>query len=949
MSFEVGSIVRARGREWVVLPSSDQEILAVRPLVGSPIEQTGILHRFEKVEPASFDLPGSGDLGDFFSAKLLREAARISARSTVGPFRSLGRIAVSPRPYQIVPLLMALRLDPVRLLIADDVGIGKTIEGLLIARELLDRGEITRMTVLCPPPLAEQWGRELASKFHIEAELVLASSAARLERACPQDRSLFQHYPFTVVSLDYIKSDRHREEFIRTCPELVIVDEAHSCAPPADQSGRGARHQRYQLLKELSGDPDRHIVFTTATPHSGNAYAFDHLIELLDPALVASDDGDRTGRRLARHFVQRRRPDIQHYLDEDTQFPERVEAEATYSLKESSDYQKLMRKAIGFVQKSMQEGGSDHSARIRWWSGLGLLRALGSSPRAAAATMRNRAAAGATDSAGEADMVGRQTVLDEDVTEAGETMDVNPGAQETDASGEAGDPGVKRRREVLLEMARDAEKIGAKGDPKLQRAVVEIKKLVGDGFSPIVFCRFIETAHYVGEELRRQLGKGVQVVVVTGELPPEEREDRIEEIDLSKKRLMVATDCLSEGVNLQSVFDAVVHYDLSWNPTRHEQREGRVDRFGQEAPQVRALTIYGADNPVDGLVLDVLIKKHKVIRSKLNVSIPVPMDTNDVLNALLEGLVLRAEWGKDDSQLEFPELAEELKPKREALHAEWDRSAEQEKASRSRYAQHTLKPEEVKQELRAAREGAGDTEAVFGFARTSLESLDVPVVESPEGFSVQPDRLPASIAHLAPRTKRGRSDVVRFCRRPPCATGTMPLERTSPLVQGLADLVLDRALSGKKPARRAAVTRTNDVSVRTTLLLVRYRYRLASGRGSGRREEICEETLPLAFRGSPEAPEWLGAEEGEALLSARPSGNVPAEQGRSFLGDIRDGYWLLRERVLDYGHRRAEALKEAHERVREAARGGRSTTAELQGEPDILGLYLFLPVPGGAR
>jgi len=102
---------------------------------------------------------------------LLREAARLSTRAAAGPFRSFARIAVEPRPYQLVPLMMALRLDPVRLLIADDVGIGKTIEAALVARELLDRGEIQRLAVLCPPHLAEQWQKELAEKFHIETEL----------------------------------------------------------------------------------------------------------------------------------------------------------------------------------------------------------------------------------------------------------------------------------------------------------------------------------------------------------------------------------------------------------------------------------------------------------------------------------------------------------------------------------------------------------------------------------------------------------------------------------------------------------------------------------------------------------------------------------------------------------------------------------------------------------
>src|SRR5205823_11331204 len=117
--------------------------------------------------PATFAPPNPELVGDAQSARLLRDALRLGFRASAGPFRSFGRLAVEPRPYQLVPLLMALKLDPIRLLIADDVGIGKTIEAALIGRELLDRGEITRLCVLCPPHLAEQWQRELALKFNI--------------------------------------------------------------------------------------------------------------------------------------------------------------------------------------------------------------------------------------------------------------------------------------------------------------------------------------------------------------------------------------------------------------------------------------------------------------------------------------------------------------------------------------------------------------------------------------------------------------------------------------------------------------------------------------------------------------------------------------------------------------------------------------------------------------
>src|SRR5207247_4509040 len=156
MSFAVGSLVRARGREWVVLPESDEQMLVLRPLGGTEDEVAGIYVPLERVDPATFDLPDPAQRGDERSCRLLRDAVRLGFRSSAGPFRSFARIAVEPRPYQVVPLLMALKLDPVRMLISDDVGIGKTIEAALIARELLDRGEVERLAVLCSPPLADR-------------------------------------------------------------------------------------------------------------------------------------------------------------------------------------------------------------------------------------------------------------------------------------------------------------------------------------------------------------------------------------------------------------------------------------------------------------------------------------------------------------------------------------------------------------------------------------------------------------------------------------------------------------------------------------------------------------------------------------------------------------------------------------------------------------------------
>src|SRR5215472_13946081 len=385
-----GTLVRARGREWVVLPDSSDELLMVRPVGGLDEETTGILPAVEIVESATFPLPTAEDLGDFRSGQLLRDAARLSTRAAAGPFRSFGRIAVEPRPYQLVPLLMALKLDPLRLLIADDVGTGKTIEAAVIARELLDRGEIRRLAVLCPPHLAEQWQRELVEKFHIEAELVLSSTIQRLERDLPLGVSVFDRHRFTIVSTDFIKTPRRAEDFALKCPEFVIVDEAHGCTLAAGV-GRG-RQQRFELLRKIAADQSRHLLLVTATPHSGNEDAFRSLLSLLDADFANLptdlDRAEREGirRKLARHLVQRRRADIRHYLETDTAFPARKDKEGTYAF--SKEYRALFDDILAFARDYVSGDHGERRRRVHYWSALALLRCVSSSPAAASATLR---------------------------------------------------------------------------------------------------------------------------------------------------------------------------------------------------------------------------------------------------------------------------------------------------------------------------------------------------------------------------------------------------------------------------------------------------------------------------------------------------------------------------------------------------------------------------------
>ncbi len=202
------------------------------------------------------------------------------------------------------------------------------------------------------------------------------------------------------------------------------------------------------------------------------------------------------------------------------------------------------------------------------------------------------------------------------------------------------------------------------------------------------------TAEYLAKHLRAQLGPEVEVVPITGRMSDEERRIRITEIDPEKPRILVSTDCLSEGVNLQDKFTAVVHYDLPWNPNRLEQREGRVDRFGQPAPRVKAIRFYGQDNPIDGIVIKVLLEKARTIHKTLGIYVPVPEESESVTQAVLEALFLKGRWGKA-AELGFD--VERIDRVRE-LHQTWEEKSTAEKRRRTLFAQGALRPEEVYQE-----------------------------------------------------------------------------------------------------------------------------------------------------------------------------------------------------------------------------------------------------------
>ena len=920
--FLPGNLVRARGREWVVQTESRRDWLRLRPLGGVEDETIALIPELEllPVEHATFEAPDPARAGNHAAALLLRDALRLTLRAGAGPFRSFGNIAVEPRGYQLVPLLMALRLSTVRLLIADDVGIGKTIEAGLIARELMDRGEVTRLAVLCPPHLVEQWQSELEERFNLHAVALTAASAARVERELPHGVPLFDHHPVVVVSLDYIKSERHREQFIATAPECIIVDEAHTCA----SSGAG-KQLRFELLQRLASNAHRHLILLTATPHSGDEAAFYNLLSLLDTRFAALQGrmsaSDSLRQELARHFVQRRRKDIAEWQAETEDgrgFARRMKTELTYQL--SGDWGNFFDAVQDYCRElaeTAERQGTAGGTSLMWYATLALLRCVASSPAAAVKALTTRLEGSETAE----DLLTDERLHDGEADDLS-SSDLEPPAQVQDAS----------RLQALIASAQRLS--GQKGDPKLTALIQHVDQLLKDGYHPVVFCRYIATAHYVAEHLKTAFPQAT-IDAITGELTPEERRERVEDMAEADSRILVATDCLSEGINLQHLFTAVVHYDLAWNPTRHEQREGRVDRFGQQAPEVRCTMLYGQDNPIDGFVLKVILRKGEAIQKELGVMVPLPEDDARINQALVKAALMRREHRAQapmrQESFDFGEPERLLAP----LQAQWQDALEKAKANRTVFAQRRIRPNEVLPEWHKQQQALGTLADVQRFLQSACVRLGAPLegTRRPHQMRLLPQHMPEALRLRLSDEGLAAPQLIDWSE----------LHRSHPLVGLFAQHLLEDALGAAHPlAARCAATLTNDVDVATTLYLLRLRHQLSYVRRREPFQMMAEETVALAVRGRAQ-PEWLVNDQATRLLECTPSGNLPPDAVQR---EVRQAIAFLAahtEQLQALAQRRADNLLADHHRVREAARDVGQYSVSPCLPVDVMGVYVLLP------
>lgn len=938
MSYSPGNLITYRNRDWMVLPSSDLEILMVKPLGASDEETTGIYLPLavgnEKIKPATFKEPSADQIGNFRTAQLLFDAARLSLRNAAGPFRSMGKLSFQPRAYQVVPLVMALKQDVTRLLIADDVGIGKTIEALLIIKELIERGEIKRFAVICPPHLCEQWQKELKDKLDMNAEIIRSSTAARLDRMIYDDRSVFAHIPYQVISIDYIKSDKRMKMFINDCPEMVIVDEAHTCALP--QGAKSKNQQlRHRLISKVAEDSSRHFMMLTATPHSGKDDEFLSLLSLLKPEFGKLDFENieqKERENLAKYFIQRKRENVKRWMNEETLFPDRDSKEVSFNM--SSDLHNLYQQLVDFGRDiSDVKTGTEATRLLRSWAAIALIKGAMSSP-AMAIEMLERRKEKLLEPMDDINLLDENSIKDtlfeeNDFGVDYARTDILSSIEYESSEYEKLDELINRAKSLINNVDNDT---------KLKQSINLIKGWIKEGYQPIIFCHYIATADYVAEMLKDSLPKSIDVRAITSEMGDEQRKEAVESMGRSERRVLIATDCLSEGINLQEHFDAVLHYDLPWNPNRIEQREGRVDRFGQSSPKVKTYMIYGEDNPMDTFILEVLIRKVRDIQKSIGVTISIG-ENNKSLMAEITNKIL---YSNESTQLTL------FQDDQVRINADLEKAREKGIKLRSIFAHESVKPELIKKDLEEVNEAIGDMTTVENFVRGALDIMGVIYRSSQGGLAIQltnlQPHLKAALLTDEEQTKDIKEILISFDS--PTPKKYRYIGRNHKFVEQIAHYLLAQSFEGgaNHSLARTTVVQVEEVAQKTVLVMFRVRNVVKEVKANI--ESVAEEMFLWGYKESENGLNTLSYNEAKnLLLTATLLSNLSYERQSGMIEDILQSFDNKKDEFIKVATERADKLVEAHGRFKSLI-GGRSyesSTPILP--PDVMGVYILLPNP----
>lgn len=632
-----GTQVEARGLAWEVVqtePAGEQHRYRLRCLQGDlQGMEIDLLHPFEAIEPITteFDPRRAGRLRQwrlYHDAFLLEQALGPSALLAVQP----GRLDIAP--YQLVPVMRALRMSRPRLLLADGVGLGKTIEAGLVMAELIARRRAHRILIVSPAgPLLEQWHREMRERFGLRFDTIRnAGELQEVRRSLVLGANPFDHVSYCLTSVDFAKQEKVLQELERTVWDLVILDEAHHCVR-LETASDWEESRRRKLAEVLARQTDG-LLLLTATPHDGYDAHFASLVELLDPSLVDGRGGLR-GERYRQHVVRRLKS---HIKDPDTgeplfktrhvtpravvfnqgdhpafaAFQQALLAAIAPRLRQAVR-QRRFGEVLAFVSLLKRSVSTVSACRNTLTVIRDRYRELLNSRGDEAETRKQRLRS-LREYQQRLERYGSLSFEEEQDRAALEAEDMAADLAESgleDVAGRIDDLLRTQRRERdrgkriattgealdgLVEMAEAA--LGE--DPKLRLALQEIQAIrsATPGANVLVYTEYTDSQDVLVDFLRAAQTRGElegEVLAVSGR--PEHAQERstiTERFTAEDGLVLVSTDATAEGLNLHERCYHLIHLELPYNPNRLEQRNGRIDRYGQRHdPDVRYLYLAG--------------------------------------------------------------------------------------------------------------------------------------------------------------------------------------------------------------------------------------------------------------------------------------------------------------------------------------------------------------------
>lgn len=604
---EVGNLVRVRGQQWIVTARRDSglpvdqlaphhspgrtlvELTNVSEDVGESLTLAWDIEpgrrvleqsRLPEVTEDGWDDPQT--FGAFLDAVRWGTVTSADESTLQAPFRA----GIAIEEYQLEPVAKALSMPRVNLLIADDVGLGKTVEAGLVLQEMLLRHRARRIIIVCPAPLTQKWRDEMDVRFGLDFRILNAQALKDVRRSHGQQANPFTVYPRTIISLSWLRTpavqrllddvlaDSRRSGFF----DVLVVDEAHHVAPSAPATGQryATESRQTEAVRRLAENAGNRL-FLSATPHNGYSECWQALLEMLDPQRFAR--GVEPEPQQLQEVLVRRLKDELLEPDGSKRFPERHPRSITVQ------YPEVEREAHDLLERYLQARRRDRGTGVRAGDLVSLLlkKRLFSSPAAFARTIEAHAAS----VRGE-----RRAGDDEDLPEwlldEVDELDVDDTAQvEVDAlalveghlapAGEDAAPLLDALREWAAEH-------GERSDAKAKALFSELDAL-GPNERVIVFTEYRDTQVWL-QNLLAARGRGEPVLgLLYGGMDTAKREHLKDAFQAPPSedpvRILLATDAASEGIDLQEFCHRVIHYDIPFNPNRLEQRIGRVDRYGQ--------------------------------------------------------------------------------------------------------------------------------------------------------------------------------------------------------------------------------------------------------------------------------------------------------------------------------------------------------------------------------